>query len=46
MKYKTLNHDKNNYTKNKINGIRFKLDYIAAAADYFGEETYVGGIKW
>lgn len=47
-KYDTLN--RGNYRNNQINGIafnnKFRLDYIAAAADYFGEETYVGGIKW
>lgn len=35
---------------NQINGISFmnpkKNIYINAAIDYFGPETYVGGIKW
>jgi len=42
--------ERGNYKKNQIYGISFsnlnKYKYIEAAKDYFGEETYVGGIKW
>lgn len=48
VEYKTLN--RGNYRNNQINGLsRGKSNlsiYIQVYNDYFGEEVYVGGIKW